>query len=225
MKVEFRCQLLANSPLCLLPQASWARSAQLAGNAGHHDTLNSTRYDQIEVAEIGADVESKAMECDPLLHVNPDAGNLAAARPHASQPRIRSCHDAELCQGLDQTALEATQVPVKVLAMLPQIDDGVTHKLARTMISDVTTALHFEHRYPTALQHCSANGEALGAGAASQRDNRLVLDQQQHVLVQLTRQPFPAELPLKLQHLTVGPAAEIVYDKAWVHAPRAKRLA
>src|SRR5215213_10594535 len=157
-EVELACQSLDDSALCLLPKGGRGGSAQLARNAGHHDISDSAGYDQIEVAEIGADVESKAMECDPLLHVNPDAGNLASARPNASESRIRSCYDAQLCQRTDQSVLEATQIPVKVLTMLPQIDNGVTHKLAGTVVGHVAAALHLEHRYTAALQHRSTYG-------------------------------------------------------------------
>src|SRR6266496_3745231 len=84
------------------------------------------------------------------------------------------------------------------------------------MVGDVPSALDLHHLNPPALQHLCRQRKAPRPGAPAQRHDGVVLDQEQNVLRQLPRQPLPPELTLQLQHLGVGPAAQVM-DVEWPH--------
>ena len=78
--------------------------------------------------------------------------------------------------------LQPAQIPVQVLPVLPEIDDGVAHQLAGAVERDVTAALDLEHLDPAPLQLCSWQRQALCPGSPAQRHHRVVLHQQEDVL-------------------------------------------
>src|SRR5207245_3056660 len=64
---------------------------------GRHDhSRNAARHDALEGGEIGRDVQREAMPRDPLFHMDPDAGDLATTRPHASEAGVPPGGYAEL---------------------------------------------------------------------------------------------------------------------------------
>src|SRR4029079_13782238 len=64
-----------------------ALASQLAGEGRHRLVGDPARHDQIEVREIGGDVERDAVARDPARDPNPDGADLPVANPRAAQPR------------------------------------------------------------------------------------------------------------------------------------------
>ena len=87
--------------------ASGSVAQQLLRHAGHDHLPDAARDDEVERIEIGSDVEREAVECHPLLHVDADARDLAARRPHAGQPGVPIGLDPEPAERLDQDVLQA----------------------------------------------------------------------------------------------------------------------
>src|SRR5437870_1821446 len=58
----------------------------------HLDSRNSTRNDALELGEVGRDVQREPVPRHPLLHVNPDAGDLATHPPPLSHFSLARRH-------------------------------------------------------------------------------------------------------------------------------------
>src|SRR5207244_12724641 len=85
-----------------LPQLLPAPSSLLLQNRRHLHALDSAWHDAIEVCEISDDVECEPMPGHPLLHVNADARDLLAPRPHARVARIALRGAVEDAERLDE---------------------------------------------------------------------------------------------------------------------------
>ncbi len=89
-----------------------------------------------------------------------------------------------------------------------EIDDRVTHELARTVEGDIAAPLDLEQLDSFALQKLRRGNEVLLFTAAAQGDDGRVLDEQEHVLRDGARNSVSRDAALKLQRLAVGQATE-----------------
>ena len=118
-----------------------------------HDHLGySARDDEIEVGEIGRNVEREPVPSHPLLHVNPYAGNLPVARPHTCITFSPRGSDAEFLQRPDDAVFQSAQEPVQILSVLCEIEDRVPDELAGSMKRDVATPFDLEHVDPSGCE-------------------------------------------------------------------------
>src|SRR5690348_10643321 len=62
--------------------------AELPGHRRHRDRLDPARNHQVEVAEIGRDVEREAVPRDPVARVDADRRDLATLGPDAGEAGI-----------------------------------------------------------------------------------------------------------------------------------------
>ena len=151
---------------------------------------------------------------------------LAILRPRVHtpvSPGERSAGDAQRGQRGDEPGLELAQVPVEIFPVLAQVEDRISHELARPVVGHVAAALDLRDLEPAPLELRRGERQAARAGAAPQRDHRLVLHQEQEILVPLSRHPLPAEGSLQLEHLAVGAPPEIDDAQACAHTASADR--
>src|SRR5690349_5839972 len=149
-QIKRRREALDYSQTSLFPELG-VRPPQLCPNTRHDYSGNSARHNQPKVGKISADVESKAVVGNPLLYVNPDAGNLAALSPDPGQTGADAGADAKASQCAHQRRLKSPKVPVQVLPVVPQVQDGISHQLTGSVEGDVATALDVVHSYSPAF--------------------------------------------------------------------------
>ena len=89
-----------------------------------------------------------------------------------------------------------------------QMEDGITHQLARTVIGDVASAVGLKQGDAAAGQQLVAGHDVLTVGIPAQGEHRGVFDQQQHVADMLLLAQG-AQLLLQSQRRGVIQAAEI----------------
>jgi hypothetical protein len=103
---------------------------------------------------------------------------------------------------------------VQIFPVPSQIDDRVAYQLARTVEGHVATTLHFEDLHASSFQLGGPQWEAGGSGAPAERNDRLVLHQKEHVVLNVTGNALAAQPPLKLQDLGIGLTAQVADDQA-----------
>src|SRR5439155_19735843 len=118
--------------------------AQLASDRSHDDAVYTAGNYEIEVREIGRDVESEAMPGDPIASVNANRRDLLLACPHSGKRGVALTGDAVIRERVDQRLLDLSQVPMQVLAVTFKIDDGVADQLTGPMKGYISAALDLE---------------------------------------------------------------------------------
>src|SRR4029079_11539106 len=106
---------------------------------------NTARHDQVEVVEIGGDVEREPLAANPSGDADANRRKLVAADPDAGEsfdaPRV----DAIVARGTNQHVLEIADGAVDVAASGPEIHDGIPDDLAGAVIGDVAAASGLVH--------------------------------------------------------------------------------
>src|SRR6266550_2459250 len=163
----------------------------------HHDAGNPTRHDPLEMREVGRDVEREAVPRDPLLHVDADARDLPAMRPDARESRIAFAGDGKNAQGRDERLLQRAQVPVQVLLVGGEVENGIPDELSRPVKRDVAAAFDLEDLDSDGLDQIP------GVRIPAQGNDRGMFEEQQHIVREPTGDPIFSELPLPLQCLRI----------------------
>src|SRR5439155_9594557 len=163
--------------------------------------------------EIRGDVQREPVPGDPLLHVNPDARDLARppSRPHTGVAWLPLGGDTQRRQGLDQRLLECAEVPVEVLPVAGQVEDGVADELAGAVERDVAAPLDLEHLEPSLPLPLVRPEQVCVVGVAAQGYDRRVLEQQQQIVRHLPLDPCLRQGALPLERLDVRDDAGL-YD-------------
>src|ERR1700730_19247045 len=97
-----------------------------------------------------------------------------------------------------------SEIPMEVLPMLPEIQNGIAHQLPGTVKGHVAAAFDLEHPDAAAHQLRPGQGETGGPGASSQGNHRLVLNQEQDIVRSLAVYPLSAETALELQYFGIS---------------------
>src|SRR5260370_24616386 len=125
--------------------------------------------------------------------------------------------NAERRQCVDQYLLELTQVPMEILVVLRQVDDGIPDQLSWTMERDVAAALDLEQIDPASRQHPFVGEEMCRLARATKGHHRVVLDEEQRVRPR-PRDPLSGDLTLQREDLGVQPAPQILAQQLSSHA-------
>src|SRR6266581_1770061 len=143
----------------------------------HLDSGDSAGNDPLELGEVRRDVQREPMPRDPLLHVDPDAGDLPAPPPgpHAGVTRVPLGGYAEVGERVDQCLLQGAEIPVEIRLVAGQVDDGVADELSGPVEGNVTAALDLEH-----LDAVAAD-EMVRVEVAAQRHYRGMLEEEEPV--------------------------------------------
>ena len=105
--------------------------------------------DEVEVAEVGGDVECEAVGGDPAADVDANSGEFFfgdianGLDPDASFAGYAIGGDAEIGGGADHGLFEGADVPVDVAPNGIEIKDWITDDLAGAVIGDVAAAVGF----------------------------------------------------------------------------------
>jgi hypothetical protein len=122
--------------------------------------------------------------------VHADRRDLPSARPDAG---------AGVAERDDERFLDLAQIPVQIAAVPLQVEDRIADELPWAMKGDVPAALDlvdFDAARVQALRRC---GEMVLLRGASKRHDGRMLEQEEHVLVDLARDAPPREIALELQ--------------------------
>ena len=112
--------------------------------------------------------------------------------------------DAEPGQSVDQGLLQRPQVPMQVLAVVREVDDGIADELTGAVVGHISPTLDLEHLDPGAVRQ-----DVLRVTVATERDDRRMFEQQQHVVREPPRDAVLGEAALPLQRFAVRHAAGV----------------
>jgi hypothetical protein len=130
--------------------------------------------DEVEVAEVGGDVEGETVGGDPAADVDADGseflfGDIAGRlHPDAGFAGDAIGGEAEIGGGADHGLFEGADVPVNVAADGIDIEDGVADDLAGAMIGDVSSAVGFTELHIFLAEDIFGGEEIFLAGAAAE---------------------------------------------------------
>ena len=106
---------------------------------------------------------------------------------------------------------------MQVFAMISQVENRIPDQLSGPMEGDVPSSLDFIDTYTPVLQLSSREGHTLRPRPPSQGDHRLMLDEQQKIVSDLTGLSPAAKGPLQLQDLSVRLTAEVIDEETRAH--------
>ena len=136
---------------------------------------------QREAGEIGGDVEREAVRRDPSATAHADRRDLLLADPHSGAPGRASRVKPEMPRAANQRVLEVAQVAVRSCGPRAQIDDRIADELPRAVIGHVPAAIALGDRDAAAPRLGIVDSTWSGAAPASERDDVVVLEQDQAV--------------------------------------------
>lgn len=192
-----------------LDLSSTRRATQLSqrGNASVRDP---TGEDQVEVAEIGRQVQGKPMTRDPAGNAHANRRQLLRADPCACQSVDSSSHDAAVARDADQHLFEVAHIPVHVATIRFEIQNRIPDDLSRTVVRDITAAprlVDFDTSRGKGLRR-DENVRTPPISPNAKCQYRRVLDQKQQV-VDLIGAPLLDERTLQSQRVDVGDNAKL----------------
>src|SRR4051812_35237634 len=98
---------------------------------------------------------------------------------------------------------------MQILLVLTEVDDRIADQLARPVKRGVAAALDLEQLHAASGQQRRVGEEMLGFTRATERDDRVVLDEEQRVRARAGN-PFRGDGPLQLEHLAIAATAEVL---------------
>src|SRR5216684_5945705 len=152
------------------------------------------RDDAVEVVQVGGEVQREPVTDDRAVELDSDRGHLLAVRPDAGEAAAsRLGCDAKLTQEVDQGLLEALQVFGNRAPKMLEVEDRVTHELARAVIGrlaapvrpdDVHIAARALVLVPQQMVRARgpAHGEYVGMLQKQQRVRRVAISHLAHQL-------------------------------------------
>jgi len=183
------------------------------GSAGQ-----ATGDDEVEVAEVGDDVEGDAVEGDAAADAHPEGADLAELAvvfdPDANGGRVFLGGDVEVGQGSDNGFFEAVDVRADGEAVVDKADDGVGDDLAGAMKSDVATAVRLDDFDVEPGELFGGGNEVpLDVGPAAEGDDGGMLDEEEVFL--LPGGDGGVDLLLEGPGVSVGHGSQVLNDHAW----------
>ena len=144
--------------------------------------------DEVEVTEVGGDVEGKAVRGDPAADMDADGGEFffgdiaGGLDPDAGFAGDAVGGDAEVSGGADHGLFESADIPVNVAADGIEIEDGVANDLAGAVIGDVATAVGFAELDIFLAEDIFGGEKILLAGVAAEGENVGMLAEEEDVV-------------------------------------------
>src|SRR5581483_4155161 len=109
-------------------------------NRRHPAALDTAGHDTVEVAQVGADVERKAVERHPAAEADADRGNLGVADPDAGQTRAAPGANPAVRQRVDHDLFKIAQVAQNVARGALQPKNRIADELSRAVIGHLAAA-------------------------------------------------------------------------------------
>jgi len=145
---------------------------------------------------------TQRLTCTPIeaiFRARPAARSAAESAPAGSPthtPGNAESPDPEARQGMDQRFLDLSQIPVQVFSPLPEIQNRIPHELPGSVVCHVPTPFDLGCRDPGRREQLGSRDEIPLRRAAPERDHRLVLEQQEEILLSLTVDSLPRQASL-----------------------------
>ena len=185
-------------------------AVELAGQRGDGLVADPTGDDHVEVREVGVHVEREAVHGDPAADSNADRADLAVADPGAVQARDPRRGDAQVGARANHRLFEQLHVAADVTAVGVEVDDRVADELAGAVVGDVAAAAGLVDFEAARAEELGRHEHVIDLGGATQREDRLVLEQEQRVR-DLAALPRGLQALLELVRGPVGDATEPMY--------------
>lgn len=175
---------------------------------------NAARNDQIEVLQIGRDVEREPVARHPSRDPDADRRQLLASDPDAGQAVDTAGVDAVVGSGANQDLLDVADVSVDVLSIGFQIDNRITDDLSRAVVGDVAAATGFVHLDAARREKVgiSEDVRSTAVAANAERQDVRVLDEQE-LVVNCSRLALVDERALQRQRLGVRDTPQATDDQ------------
>jgi hypothetical protein len=144
----------------------------------------TARDDEVEAIEIRADVEGKPVARDPTREAHPDGRQLLGPHPGTGQTGDALGRNPVVCGRPNEDFFEVAHVAVDVAAIGFEIENGIAHDLAGTVVGDVAAPAGFVD-VDTPRRQLIEAGENVAApaiAAHAERQHVWVLEKQQHVV-------------------------------------------
>ena len=114
------------------------RPAGLPGERGDAPVGDAARHDEVEEIEVCVDVQGESVHGDPPAALDAEyadfSSGTAEVDPNAREPLNSAGDDAVFRARPDHCLFEEAEVLVDVREKLVEVEDGVAHDLARTMV-------------------------------------------------------------------------------------------
>src|SRR3954470_21038985 len=185
------------------------------------DTLirDATGHDEVEMAEVGGDVQGKAVAGYPSGDSDTDSRKLLVADPHAGQHRHPGSRHAEPEYRTNQHLFQIANVTVNVTAIRAQVDDGVADELTGTMIRDVPAASRLDYLHAFFFQPRGRRHDvrAIVARLYAERDDWRVFEQEKLIWNRVLL-PLLHKALLQIDAFSVGDRSKPVDFKRTRHS-------
>jgi hypothetical protein len=142
--------------------------------------------------------------------VHADRCDLAPSGPDTGESILPTGSYPPPAERADEHFLESAQIPVQILPVSLEVEDGIAHELSRPVEGCVAAALNLVELHAPSRQ--KLRGGAVVATAlrlSPQRDDRWMLDEEEDVVRLVSADPFSRKLPLNIERGGVGEEAEI----------------
>jgi len=230
---KLTCNLMRNGfeGRKLGPLAFWL-ALNLKSETGDRAVGDTAGIDEGKIAQVGGDVERKAMRSDSARDVDADCANLALSfwtvllhcratlvqrvavrgTPNASEAADSTGGHAELSaktnEGLFHQAhkIDGAEPGAVGVFDAAQVEDGVSDQLTGTVIGDIATTVDLVKGYAAAGQKLIRSQNVASISIASKGEDRRVLEEKQDVV--------NAALEPQRCHLRLEPEAFVVVDTA-----------
>ena len=195
-----------------LAEAGEVVGGTLLRDRGHRDRRQPAGDHPRERRQVVGDVDREAVRGHPAREVHADRGDLAVLDPHAGVVAALGLPRARLDPGLgergDDRALHRAHEHEHVV----DAHDRIADQLAGAVVGQLAAARGLDDVDALGAAPVLAHRQVAGLRAAPERVDGLVLEQQ-HRLVELTREDLRAQLLLDLHALLVGDAAEVADEQ------------
>jgi hypothetical protein len=194
------------------------RPAQRPLEAGDPAPADAAGDDQLEGREVGADVEREAVRGDPAGDADPDRADLVLGQPGAGQARNACRREAVVAARPDHHLLEVADVTVHVAPSWRKLEDRVADHLPGAVVGDVAAAASLEHLEAARAQRLGWEQDVLAARVAAEREDGVVLEQQQ-LVGHAPGLPLGHQLGLQLEPPRIRNAAEPAHEQRACERP------
>jgi len=149
--------------------------SQEAFQGRHSPVADAAGNDHAEVVEVGVHVEGQAVHRPPLAHPDSHGADLLLADPHPGAALHSVALQVAGGQQEDDRFLQEPQVLVEAELHGLQVQQGVDHKLAGSMVCDLAPAIGLGHGDAAPLEDLRRRDDFGRLAPAADRDRRGML--------------------------------------------------
>jgi len=158
--------------------------AELLGQGSHGLIPNPARHNPRKAAQIGVDVEGKAVHAYPARELHAQGGDFPRGRgePYSGQTGYAMSGEAPVCQGAEDDFLQGAHVPANVAAEALQPQNGIPYDLTGTVVGYVPPSFNGVDLNASFSQEGFWEENVFGVGVAAQGNHRRMFAQDEPIL-------------------------------------------